>query len=398
MSGVVWLANNITHYHRARADAFARAWPGDFTILELSKSDGFSVVRGAGCDVAQTVTLFPGEAVSEIPGARLRSSLLAALEKIAPDVCCLNGWHLPGTAVMLNWALRRNVPCVLMSESNEHDSPRVWWKDAIKRCLVTQCDAALVGGSLSRRYVKQLGMPAESIFDGYDAVDNEHFRLGAERAKASQDAIRKTLNLPHQYFLACARFESKKNLHRLIEGYAEYVRQAGAQSWDLMVAGDGPLRDELVAYAKAMQVGEKVIFRGLVGYQELPSMYGLAKALIHPSTTEQWGLVVNEAMAAGLPVLVSERCGCAGDLVKDGINGFTFNPWSTEEITGAMLSAFQQSDRLQQMGREGSQIIATWGPDRFARNLRKAIESALESRHRRGFLFSRTVVWAMAHQ
>jgi len=398
MTSVVWLANNITHYHRARADAYARQWPGTFTLLELSNQDRLSVLQGAACDFARTITLFPGVAISEIPAARLRASLLAALERIRPDVCCLNGWDLPGTAAMLHWALIRNIPCVLMSDSNEHDWPRIWWKEAIKRCFVKQCDAAFVGGFGSRRYIKQLGMPTAIIYDGYDVVDNEHFRCGAERARASDAAVRRSMELPDQYFVTCARFEAVKNLHKLIEAHAEYLRRAGACSWSLVIAGDGPLRGEFQRLTKTLNSGEKVVFKGSVEYEKLPSIYGLANALIHPSVKETWALVVNEAMAAGLPVLVSETCGCVADLVKNGRNGFTFNPGSTEEITRAMLSAFQQGDCLQQMGHESSIIIANWGPERFAKNLREAIDSAMQFRRGRKRPFSKAVIWAMAQQ
>ena len=76
---------------------------------------------------------------------------------------------------------------------------------------------------------------------------------------------------------------------------------------------------------------------GFKQYDELPIYYGLAGAFIHASTTEQWGLVVNEAMAAGLPVIVSERCGCAPDLVENGRNGFTFDPYDVDALTHLML-------------------------------------------------------------
>src|SRR5215472_3563764 len=100
MAKAVWLANNISHYHRARADAFARDWPGSFTILQLSNRDALSVLESRACEFTQTVTLFPGTSIHEIAGRRLRNSLLRSLEEIRPDVCCLNGWGLPGTAAM----------------------------------------------------------------------------------------------------------------------------------------------------------------------------------------------------------------------------------------------------------------------------------------------------------
>ena len=104
----------------------------------------------------------------------------------------------------------------------------------------------------------------------------------------------------------------------------------------------------------------------------MPAYYGLASAFVHASTTEQWGLVVNEAMASGLPVLVSNRCGCAPDLVQEGVNGFTFDPYNVEQLAQLMLkiSAFQTFS-LSTFGAASRRIIADWGPERFASGLRR---------------------------
>jgi glycosyltransferase involved in cell wall biosynthesis len=398
MTDTVWLANSVTHYHRARADAFAGIWPGQFNLLELSDKDPLPVLHGDSCDTASVTTLFPGTGIDEIKQAALRRAVLEYLDKARPCVCCLNGWALPGTAVMLDWAMRHGVPCVLMSESNEHDSTNLWWKEEIKRRFVAQCGAALVGGAWHRDYLAKLGMPFEVIFDGYDVVDNEHFRTGAESASRDPDDSRALLNLPHDYFLACARFEPKKNLNRLVEAYGAYVRQVEVDPWHLVIVGDGPSRAELESVARGLGIAERVLFKGLTGYQELPGIYGLAKAFVHASTTEQWGLVVNEAMAAGLPVLVSERCGCVAELVKDGVNGYIFNPWKTEEITQRMLLTHRDSSLLHRMGRQSTAIISSWGPERFARNLRQAVECAKSRAPRKRAPISRTVVRLMAAQ
>jgi glycosyltransferase involved in cell wall biosynthesis len=119
---------------------------------------------------------------------------------------------------------------------------------------------------------------------------------------------------------------------------------------------------------------------GFKQYPELPNYYGLASAFVLPSISETWGLVVNEAMASGLPVLVSDRCGCAPDLVRDGTNGFTFDPYSVEEIASAMLRVWKMEDgELKRMGAESSRIIAAWGPERFVSGLELAVVKALES-------------------
>lgn len=396
MAKVVWLANNITHYHKARADAFAEIWPGKFIVLELSNKNSLPVLRGAACTAASVTTLFPGLGLHELKQAPLRGAVLKFLDQENPDVCCLNGWALPGTAVMLDWAIRRDVPCVLMSETNAHDSISFWWKEGTKQQFVAQCGAALVGGAWHRDYLIQLGMASENIFDGYDVVDNEHFRKGAESARSDPDAFRASQSLPRDYFLACARFEPKKNFHRLLEAFAAYVREVEHNPWHLVIVGDGPSRTELESVARGLGIADKVMFKGPVGYPELPGIYGLAKAFVHASTTEQWGLVVNEAMAAGLPVLVSERCGCVSELVKDGLNGFTFNPRKTEEIARKMVSIHSDSALLQRMGLQSADLIAEWGPDRFARNLRQAVKCTLSLGPLKRGLISRTAVRLMA--
>lgn len=297
---------------------------------------------------------------------------------------------------MLDWAVAHGVPCVLMSESNQHDHSRNWLKEQLKARFVAQCSAGLAGGTESRRYLVELGMAPESIFDGYDVVDNEHFRAGAEAARRDRLRCRAQLAVPEEYFFACARFEPKKNFHRLIEAFALYASAAGPSAWKLVIAGDGPSRPELEALARSLHVEDGVIFAGLKTYQELPVIYGLAKAFIHASTTEQWGLVVNEAMAAGLAVLVSKRCGCAPDLVKDGVNGFTFDPRDAGEIAEKMLTVHRDASLPERMGRRSAEMIAEWGPERFGRGLMHAAEFALNRGPAKETLLSRAVVRLMA--
>ncbi len=163
-----------------------------------------------------------------------------------------------------------------------------------------------------------------------------------------------------------------------------------------MIAGDGPSRSELEACARNLRVEGGVIFAGLKTYRELPAMYALARAFIHASTRDPWGLVVNEAMAAGSPVLVSERCGCAPDLVRDGDNGFTFDPWDVRDIAEKMLTVHRDSSLRESMGRRSAEIIAEWGLQRFARGLKRAVEFAIERGPARGTLTSRAVLRLMA--
>ena len=244
-------------------------------------------------------------------------------------------------------------PMVVMSESSRQDEPRTWWKEAIKRRIVGLYSAALVGGQRHVQYLVELGMPRERVFTGYDVVDNHYFRHNAEEVRSQRSEVRQKYALPENYFLASARFIEKKNLARLVQAYAEYRRRSEVRSpkseigndkapWDLVVLGDGPLRETLNSQLSTLNLNEHVHLPGFKPYDELPVYYALANAFVHASTTEQWGLVVNEAIASGLPVIVSERCGCVPELVQG--NGFTFDPTNEHELTARLLEMASLSD------------------------------------------------------
>jgi glycosyltransferase involved in cell wall biosynthesis len=222
-----------------------------------------------------------------------------------------------------------------------------------------------------------LGVGEERIFTGYDAVDNGHFQRGAAAARLQERELRTSLGLPAKYFLACSRFTPKKNLIGLLNAYARYRRLHNAGAWSLVIVGDGEQRPELLLTCEQLKLTDHVLLAGAKPYSEIPAYYGLAGAFVHASTTEQWGLVVNEAMASGLPVLVSNRCGCAPDLVEEGRNGFLFDPYDISSLAGAMYSmAAERTDRAS-MGQESQRIVARWSPEIFAESLACAAETAL---------------------
>jgi glycosyltransferase involved in cell wall biosynthesis len=162
------------------------------------------------------------------------------------------------------------------------------------------------------------------------------------------------------------------------------VRSSTPQStWDLVIIGDGELRSDLEKLRSELGLEDCVQMPGFKQYEQLPSYYANAGAFIHASTTEPWGLVINEAMASGLPVLVSNRCGCATDLVQERENGWTFDPFNVEQMADLMLRISSDEDGRLKMGVRSRDIIAIWGLDRFASGLTGAVQAAL-SEPRRG--------------
>jgi glycosyltransferase involved in cell wall biosynthesis len=285
-----------------------------------------------------------------------------------------------------------------MSASNAFDARRGGLREAVKKRTVGLFSAALTGGSLSAAYVRALGMPAERVFVGYDVVDNAHFARGAAAARTAKAPTSGLVGSDTPFFLASARFVAKKNLDGLIEAYARYRATVGDGAWRLVIMGDGELRPAVEAQIDKLGLAAAVLLPGYRQYDELPAWYGSASCFVHASTVEQWGLVVNEAMAAGLPVLVSNRCGCAVDLVHDGINGFTFDPHDIDVLAHLMHRVAHGAVDRTAMARSSAAIISDWGPERFATGLAKAVEAAVRSPRRPPSLGDRLLLQALARR
>jgi 1,2-diacylglycerol 3-alpha-glucosyltransferase len=377
MTSVAIIFDNFGPYHIARLRAASEVC--HLLAIEVAGRSGvYAWEKVSTAANFQRATLIEQGTSNDVARAELLQRLEKTLDSFEPNVVIIPGWASPAAWGAMQWCLRRRVPMVCLSESTAWDEPRSSWKEWIKRKLVGLFASALVGGERHRDYLTALGLPADRIFLGYDVVDNAYFRDQAEVARSQPDAVRTKFQLPKNYFLASARFIEKKNLPRLLEAYALYRTSCQMpEPWSLVLLGDGALRPELEQKRDSLGLREFVLMPGFRQIEELPSYYALANAFIHPSTIEPWGLVVNEAMAAGLPVLVSERCGCVPELVQDGFNGFTVDPLNVADLARRMgemsapdfpHGAFRQSS---------ARIIAQWEPERFARGLSQAVSSAL---------------------
>lgn len=329
----------------------------------------------------ETVTLFPNEQYESISPLRIRRAVRECLQRLEPAVVAVNGWSVPEALAAPQWCTRRGRPAILMSET--HEPSGRWWKEMVKRWRVRRCSAALVGGTWHADYLKSLGFPASRIVCGYDAVDNEYFRSGSDQARNAASALRCRHALPARYFYANTRFLPRKNIDGLLRAFAAYRCMAGLQTldgsklWKLVISGAGEMERAWRALAASLGVAEAVVWPGFVQYDELPIYYGLASAFIHPAHREAWGLVVNEAAAAGLPLIVGHRVGAACELVQDGENGYLFDTHGTAQLADAMMRISSLDDRRRTaMGDRSRQIVARFGPAQFGEALWTAWQKA----------------------
>lgn len=375
---LVWI--DFGSYHLARLRAIHERLAGDCIGIELVGGFGdadccglpFRVQERSGINI---VTLFPDRNLDQISLFQLSQKLLQTLQELAPQHVALCGYHRIENLAALAWGKLTRRPVILMTESKRDDAPRENLQEGLKGLLVRQFDSYLVGGIPHSEYMLALGASHDRIFEGYDVVDNQLIAEVAYTARLSAEQIRADLNLPKRYFMAACRFVPKKNLPMLLEAYMLYREIHPVDGWGLVICGGGPLEAELHQLIKEKNIPD-VYLPGFHQGRELGKYYGLASCFIHPSIQEQWGLVVNEAMAAGLPVLVSQTCGCVQNLVREGVNGFTFNPTDPPALAQLMSKMAHSGLQLESMGAASQRIVERYTPEVFAENLILAMEAA----------------------
>jgi len=399
------LFDNFGPYHVARLNAASEVC----TLLGIElhpQSRDYGWQPDIGPRSFHCVTLSAASADGP-PSLKQFTQLQDALDTFRPHCVFVPGWSARYALASIEWCRSNHVPAVLMSESTWRDSPRARAKESMKSWIVSLCSSALVGGASHAEYLVKLGMPPDRIFQGYDFVDNEYFQEKSKTARARAVDLRQKLRLPQHYFIAVARFIPKKNLAWLIETYAQYrqacAREPGATTqpsragpWSLVLLGDGPNRPLLAQQISGLHLDAHVIVPGFIPYEDMPDYYALAGAFVHASRSEPWGLVVNEAMASGLPVLVSNTCGCARELVRDGQNGFLFDPANSDQLVELMLRFSTHPDHLPAMAKAGVDLVSNWGPDRFASGVRATADKAVSVGPRSGRFWQGLLLRALA--
>ncbi len=381
------LYNNVGPYHLARLAATAKLGEAQgirVMGLELASQEKLHPWTVAKVPAqGRKYTLFPGQAIEEVRPLALARGVWSALSEINPRAVAigLSRETLPAMLAALAWTRRRRGVAICLMDSKYDDFPRPAWKEWLKNRLFRRFDAALVGGVHSRHYAQLLGIHPKNIFVGCDVVDNEFFARGVACARENAGPLRAAHRLPQDYFLFVGRLDDKKNVSRLLTAYEQYLRLAGEQAWGLVICGSGPLEARL--RQEVLELGlSQVIFAGFQQIGELPVYYGLARCLIMHSLGDTWGLVVNEAMAAGLPVLVSRACGCAPDLVQEGVNGYTFDPYEVEAMAQLLGHMSSGTVDLKAMGEASRRIIADWGLETYAQNLLQAVAAGMDHRRK----------------
>ena len=176
------------------------------------------------------------------------------------------------------------------------------------------------------------------------------------------------------YAAKCAR---RKRPGDLLDAVRQLKSETGCP-FTLVMAGSGELEQQLRAFC-AKHALDNVVFTGFVNQSELPALYAASDVFVLPSEHEPWGLAVNEAMCAGLPVVVSREVGCVADLVRDGVNGYTPAAGDIESLTRALRRLIEDEGQRRRQGQASLARILQWGYQQSLEGIRSAL-AGLKSR------------------
>jgi glycosyltransferase involved in cell wall biosynthesis len=302
-----------------------------------------------------------------LPQIRTALRAVGMAKRCQPDVVIIGGYSYLAAWSILTWATVRHTPIALWFESNMFDHPRQPAKEMVKRMFVSACDVGHVYGISNREYLEHLGMKASAIIEKKATVDSSVFMR--RRAAFHSDFRR---------FVYVGRFSPEKNLPRLLEAFRIAHLKSRAE---LVLVGHGP--DELLLRQMTRDLGlnEAVVFTGPKTQDEVSQTLMGSDCLVLPSLSEPWGLVSIEALCTGIPVVVSNRCGCARNVVTEE-TGWTFPAEDTEELARTLAEVCSLPlERLQKMGEAAVKLSAEYSPDACAKRILANLEELL-ARHR----------------
>jgi glycosyltransferase involved in cell wall biosynthesis len=292
------------------------------------------------------------------------------------DVLWMHGHSYAANHLALMAAKSAGLP-VMMRADTHLGLHRSGFKSMLRRPVMGAfyrwCDRLLAVGSANAAYYRAMGVPDEKIFIMPYSVDNDRFVRSANITDQQRDEIRKRYNVPgdRPAVLFAAKFTQQKRPFDLLEA-AQRLKVRMHRPFSVVMAGCGELEKELRAFC-AEHALDNVVFTDFINQSELPGLYAASDVFVLPAENEAWGLAVNEAMCASLPVVVSREIGCVADLVRDGVNGYTPEAGDVAGLADVLQRLIEDEGLRRQQGRESLARIQQWSYQQCLEGIRSAL-------------------------
>ncbi len=345
---------------------------------------------GFGLTVKWDIPLLEGYRYKVMPGyflANLRNffsctspQVVAELSKGGYDAAIIFGWGQFTCWLAFLGAWLGRVPVMMYGDTNVlHESSKSWFLQTIRRTLLTRLfrrvAAFLVSGTFNRKFYESFGVPPEKYFHVPLAVDNDYFAAKSALVKSRRDEFRARLGIAPGVvvLLFVGKLLPLKRPQDLL--YAAVSLRERVPHIAVAFAGEGEFRPFLESEIARLNL-KNVHLLGFKNQSELPEVYGISDVFVLPSSYDQRGLVINEAMACSLPIVVSDRTGVwgHGDLVQDGENGFVYPCGNVGALGQALQRLVTEPGLRERMAARSQEIISGFGYDQCVEGILKALE------------------------
>ena len=292
------------------------------------------------------------------------------------DVLWLHGHNYAANLIALMGAKTAGLP-VMMRGDTHLGLPCSGMKAIVRRpvmgALYGCCDRLLAIGSANAEYYRAMGVPDKKIFMLPYSVDNDRLVQSASLTDEQKAEVRKRYNVPtdRPSVLYAAKFTQRKRPFDLLEA-TRWLKMKMHRPFTVVMAGSGELEKKLRGFC-AEHALDNIVFTDFVNQSELPGLYAASDIFVLPSENEPWGLAVNEAMCASLPVVVSREVGCVADLVRDGVNGYTPASGDVVGLACALQRLIEDEGLRRRQGRESLARVQQWGYQQCLEGLRSAL-------------------------
>lgn len=344
---------------------------------------GLKYDPGFGKNIEWDIPLLDGyeyefvENVSRKPGTRTHNGivniqLIQRINEYHPDAVLVNGWNFNSHLKCLRY-FHKKIPVLFRGDStllDEQKGIRKLLRQIVLKRVYRNIDYALYVGSQNKRYFLKHGLKEEQLVFVPHAVDNARFAAN-DINKAAGEKIKKDLNIPEDdwVFLFAGKLEPKKDAQLLMEAF----KKVNNSNVHLVIVGNGELEKQLKQSAEGLP---NIHFLEFQNQRMMPAVDLMAHVFVLPSKGpgETWGLAVNEAMAAGKPVLISDKCGCAIDLVENGVNGWVFQSGNEQDLSEKIKLLIKNRSNLDKMGHASLQKIQAWSFERIAEGIENLLQ------------------------
>lgn len=315
--------------------------------------------------------LFPGY-YDRIPKWKLTAILFLNVRRSKADLVLIPGYDLPEYWSMLAAAILSGKKRGVFCDSTLLDRKQLLFKGIFKRLFFYWCDIFFGYGKRSRELLMHYGVKSERIFQRYQSAALPDWY---DTTNVRESRLRYVYLASAHQFIYVGRLSNEKGIDILLHAFAKVHLMLPTSK--LILVGSGPQLDKLKSLALSLGLDMSVEFAGSANQEQLATHYLCASCLVLPSYSEPWGLVVNEALHYGCPVVVSDRCGCVPELVQDNVTGYTFKAGDSNDLSSKLLRLVTEFTDLEEVTDRCLEVISLYTPDAAAEQILNGCRHAL---------------------